>query len=293
MNVKLMEKRKIWHSITLVAVVLSIIFLFTFGLNLGIDFTGGNRWDLRFERDVTIEEVRAVLALHGLENAKIQQVKDSPNEILIQTPHIEDYQREQIFSDLQIGVGEFEALEFEQVSPTIGDELKRAGGLALLIATLAMIGYISIRFEWKFALSAIAALFHDIIILFGFFALFQIEVSSTIIPAMLTVFGYSINDTIVIFDRIRENKKTMKANESYVSLVDRSISQTLNRSINTTITTLLAVSALYFFGGKTIQEFALALMVGVLAGAYSSIFVASPIWVDWMERQRLRKKVIM
>lgn len=293
MNVQLMGKRKIWHSVTLVAVVLSIIFLFTFGLNLGIDFTGGNRWDLRFERDVTIEEVRAVLALHGLENAKIQQVKDSPNEILIQTPHIEDYQREQIFSDLQIGVGEFEALEFEQVSPTIGDELKRAGGLALLIATLAMIGYISIRFEWKFALSAIAALFHDIIILFGFFALFQIEVSSTIIPAMLTVFGYSINDTIVIFDRIRENKKTMKANESYVSLVDRSISQTLNRSINTTITTLLAVSALYFFGGKTIQEFALALMVGVLAGAYSSIFVASPIWVDWMERQRLRKKVIM
>ncbi len=293
MNVQLMGKRKIWHSITLVAVVLSIIFLFTFGLNLGIDFTGGNRWDLRFERDVTIEEVRAVLALHGLENAKIQQVKDSPNEVLIQTPHIEDYQREQIFSDLRINISEFEALEFEQVSPTIGDELKRAGGLALLIATLAMIGYISIRFEWKFAVSAIAALFHDIIILFGFFALFQIEVSSTIIPAMLTVFGYSINDTIVIFDRIRENKKTMKANESYVSLVDRSISQTLNRSINTTITTLLAVSALYFFGGKTIQEFALALMVGVLAGAYSSIFVASPIWVDWMERQRLRKKVIM
>jgi preprotein translocase subunit SecF len=196
--------------------------------------------------------------------------------------------------DIQKKLGNFDVLRVEKVGAIIGSELTRQAMLALVISWLLMIAYITYRCEFKFAVSGILALIHDIIVVVGLFSLLRKEIDASFVAAILTIVGYSINDTIVIFDRIRENLKTRKKTETMQELVNHSIWQTMTRSIYTVMTVLFCTAALYFFGGETTKNFALALLIGFTSGAYSSIFNASPIWVtwkEWEERRRIQARV--
>ncbi|MCX7971558.1 MAG: protein translocase subunit SecF, partial [Negativicutes bacterium] len=190
-------------------------------------------------------------------------------------------------------IGDFSLLRSEKVGAVIGSELTRQAVIAVLVAAVLMIVYINFRFEFKFAISAIIALFHDVLLVMGVFSLLRIEVDSSFVAAVLTILGYSINDTIVIFDRIRENLKTHRRDESFADMVNRSIWQVMTRSIYTVLTVVMATAALLFFGGATTRNFALALLIGFISGCYSSIFNASPIWVtwkEWAEKKRIAAK---
>jgi preprotein translocase SecF subunit len=176
----------------------------------------------------------------------------------------------------------------EKVGPKIGAELRKAALWAIIIALFFILLYISWRFEFIFAVGAIAALFHDVLITLGVFSVLRLEISLAIIAAFLTIVGYSLNDTIVVFDRIRENLKVLRR-ETYENIINTSINQSLSRTIVTSLTTLIVVSILYFFGGEVIHNFAFALIIGVLIGTYSSIFIASPILVEWEKRRELKK----
>ena len=192
---------------------------------------------------------------------------------------MEESEQDNLVSTLEKELGELEIQRSEKVGPTIGKELRRSGFLALGVAILLMVVYITFRFEFKFAVAAIIALLHDILVTLAFFSILQIEIDVAFIAAILTIFGYSINATIVIFDRVRENMKKSKKHE-LPSLVNTSIMQTMVRSIITSVTTLFVLFALFFFGGETTKNLVLALLIGITSGAYSSIFLSSPLWID-------------
>jgi len=262
------------------------------GFNLGIDFTGGTLLDLKFARPVMVSEVREVLKVAGLEGSTIQlaatsQGEASPN-VFIRTRVLDETERVTVLKDLQ-KLGDYDVLRVEKVGAIIGSELEQQALIALAVSWLIMICYISWRFEFKFAVSGVLAIFHDIIVVLGLFSLLHKEIDASFVAAILTIAGYSINDTIVIFDRIRENLKTHKKTETMQELVNRSVWQTMTRSIYTVLTVIFAVASLYFFGGETTKNFALALLIGFTSGAYSSIFNASPIWVTWKEWEDRRR----
>lgn len=270
-------KRKIWYALSLLIIIPGIISLFLQGLNLGVDFAGGNALQIKFAQEVKIEDLRAQLNTMEMSNSKIQTMDGGSYQI--KTSYMDQDQQEKAFSELQSALGEFELIRNDAVGPTIGGELLRSGLIALTIAILLMIGYIAYRFELRFALAGIIALFHDVLVVISIFSIFQLEVDSSFIAAVLTIFGYSINDTIVIFDRIRENMHKVKKSELQ-GAVNQSIKQSLTRSINTSVSTLILLVALFFFGGETTKVFVLALIIGITTGAYSSIFIASPLWYD-------------
>ena len=279
-------RSRLWYIVSATLVIVSLIALVGQGiatgqaLNLGIDFTGGSIYDLEFDQVVAPAEVRAILANIDLEKSVIRVSPADPKQAFLKTEFLDDDQEARMFSALKAGVGEFEQLRSERVDAVIGSELLLNALIALIVAGIAMVAYITWRFEYRFAIAAIVALLHDSIITLGVFSILGVEITSAFVAAILTIIGYSVNDTIVIFDRIRENLKgTKRGNEGGV--VNRSLNETLVRSINTSVTTFLAVSAIFIFGGATIKDFALALLVGVLLGTYSSIFVASPLWVSW------------
>lgn len=283
-------KRKIWYIISLLLIVPGLFSLLTQGLNLGIDFAGGNLVQAQFEKSIKTEEVRNALETIGLEDSAIQASEN--NNFIIKTRIMEKSEQTKMVNTLEKELGKLEVLRSEEVGPTIGKELRRSGFLALGVAILLMVAFITVRFEFKFALAGILALLHDILITIGVFSIFQFEVDSTFIAAVLTIFGYSINDTIVIFDRIRENMKKTKKYE-LATLVNDSIMQTLTRSINTVATTLFVLFSLFFLGGETTKVFVLALIIGISCGAYSSIFVASPLWIEfrfWGKNKKSFKK---
>lgn len=275
---------RIWLAISGLLAVVAAVSLFTRGLNYSIDFTGGVIMDLKFARPASVQAIRGVLADRGFQDAVIREVTGSGGrEFLITTRKSSEQARQEALNDLKARVGSFDQLSMDVVTPVIGDELKRNALLGVLIATIGMLLYITVRFEWRFGLAAIIALLHDVFLTIGFFSVFRLPVDTSFVAAILTVFGYSINDTIIVFDRIRENLRTRRK-ESLGELVDKSLSQVLARSVNTSLTTLLAIAAVFFFGGRTLKDLALALMVGIGFGAYSSIFVASPVWVLITER---------
>lgn len=277
-------KRKIWYLISLVLIVVSVGSLLLQGLNFGIDFAGGSLFHLKFaDASVKSEQVRSALAEFDLENSSIQEAAD--DSIIIRTHELTEEKQTELLKSMEEKLGEFETLRNEKVGPVIGKELRRAGLLALLIAGILQIIYITVRFEFKFALAAIIALLHDALITIGFFSILQLEVDVAFIAAILTIIGYSINDTIVIFDRIRENLKNRRK-ESMSVLVNNSIRQTLTRSINTAVTVVFVLLALIFLGGETTVNFSVAMLVGVVSGAYSSIFLASPLWYDLRGEER-------
>lgn len=288
---KVVGRRRLWFALSLTMAGVALLALVgnrvTTGraLNYGIDFTGGIIADLRFEQPTTTGALREALAERGLGESVIRSTGESGREFLVTTRPLTEEDRRAVLNHLRDRVGPFEQLSLDVVTPVVGAELRRVALLGVLLATLGMLVYISLRFEWRFGLAAIVALLHDVFLTVGFFALFRLPVDTSFIAAVLTVFGYSINDTIIVFDRIRENLARQRK-ESLEDLVDRSVNQVLTRSVNTVVTTLLAIAAVYLFGGRTTKDLSLALIVGISFGAYSSIFLASPLYVAIVERAR-------
>ncbi len=293
-------RRKIWYGISLVLIIASVCLMLTRGFNMGIDFTGGTIMDLRFEKAVNINDVRSVLNDYNLNNSTIQLSGDSSSateseNVMIRTIDLSEQDRKAVMAGLSDKLGQYQVLREEKVGATMGTELILNAIYATIISWLLIIAYVSYRFEFKFGISAVLGLAHNVIIVLGAFALTQRQIDSSFVAALLTIIGYSINDTIVIFDRIRENLKLhFRKNGDIVELVNTSIYQTMTRSIYTVSTVLFATFALYFFGGDTTKDFAFALLIGFFCGAYTSIFIASPLWVTfrrYSDKKRLAKRM--
>lgn len=284
------KKRYWWFAISLLVLIPGIISLFMQGLNLGIDFKGGTMLEVTFKKAVTQTAVTDTMKSVGLEGPV--QLSDGNTIALIRTGALEETQRNELLTALEKNVGEYDkpSLKEDKVGPAMGQELTRNALYALLIATVLMIGYITIRFQFVFAISGIIALLHDVVMVVGLFSLFQWEIDSTFVAAILTVFGYSINDTVIIFDRIRENEIKMRRGDDYEDMVDKSIWQTMRRSINTVMTVLISLLAIFIFGGESTRLFSLAMLLGVFSGAYSSIFIASQILLEIKKHMKNPRK---
>lgn len=285
----------------IVAGLLSILFQ---GINLGLDFTGGTLVEVRYEEQVSVDDVRQQLANAGIEDTTAQYFGTS-RDVMIRLPsqNVEGSAAElstQIVEVLRAPYGEslvetpegglqscqksndsvgdcfVQMRRVEFVGPKVGEELTEKGGLAMIYALIGILIYVAWRFEWRFAIGSVVALVHDVLITIGMFSIFQIDFSLAVLAALLAVIGYSLNDTIVVFDRIRENFRRSRHGTS-IEIMNRSINQTLRRTILTSLTTLLVVVTLLIFGGEVIRGFSLALLIGVVVGTYSSIFVASPV----------------
>jgi preprotein translocase SecF subunit len=302
-----MDNRKLGFAISGILLAISLISIILHGgPRFGIDFRGGAFLEVRFEDkenpeallNIPINEVRNVFDARGLGSSEIKHY-GSNQEISVQLD-IETIEGDVdstltgLVEQLQSEYPQYNVIERrrESVGPKIGQELIWAAVRAILFAMLLILVYIMFRFELRFGVGAVAALFHDVIITMGIFSLFNIELTIPIIAALLTIIGYSLNDTIVVFDRIRENLKTLKRQVSnYTGIVNRSINETLSRTIVTSGTTLIVVIVLYLFGGEIIKNFAFALICGIIIGTYSSIFIASPILVEWENRKAAKVPV--
>lgn len=280
----LVHKRILWFTFSLLILLPGLVSIGYKGFNLGIDFTGGSLLDLKFKQPVTVEQVRSFLHSENVQNPVIQMAgassSDRGQEVMIRTRALESSEEKALLEKAKTTLGDYELLRAEKVGAVIGSELTRNAILAVLISAALMIVYITIRFEFTFAISGIIALFHDVFIVLGLFSIFGWEIDATFVAAILTILGYSINDTIVIFDRIRENLKKMKKTDDLPTLVNQSLWQTMRRSIYTVATVMFCVAALYFFGGESTRNFSLALLIGFFCGTYSSVFNASQIWIS-------------
>ena len=277
LNIDFMGKRKLALMFSLALMVISIVAIVMRGLNLGIDFTGGTLVEVGYQDVAQLESIRTALSSNGFGDAVVQQF-GTTKDVLIRLPVIDADEDKSSLSNRVLealaSTGSPEMRRVEFVGPQVGSELRDKGGLAMLYALIGILIYVALRFEWRFSLGSVAALIHDVILVVGFFAVTQIEFDLTVLAALLAVIGYSLNDTIVVFDRIRENFRRIRKGSS-VEVINTSINQTLSRTLMTSITTLLVLTALFLFGGEVIHSFAIALIVGVLVGTYSSIFVAS------------------
>ena len=286
--------RRIWFLLSLVLIIPGFICMGVRGFNFGIDFTGGTIIDLRFEQPVTLSDVRSSLAKYDLDGSTIQLAGaesgiESSENVMIRTVDLEENQRKEVMASLTQDVGPYTVLREEKVGATIGGELITNAVLALVISWALIILYVAYRFEWRFGVSAVLALIHDIVIVLAVFSFTQRQIDSSFIAALLTIVGYSINDTIVIFDRIRENLKLhFRRGGDVNELVNTSVYQTLTRSLYTVFTVLFTPFALYWFGGETTKDFAFALLVGFASGCYSSIFIASQLWIELRNRTERR-----
>ena len=287
-----MGKRKIAFSISLALILIGIGAMIFNKIstgkmfNYGVDFAGGTLIQLRFEKDADLDKLRAILKKAGLKDVLIQDF-GSTKEVLIRTQKSSGSLsglQEKVASAIKKGYPEnpFEVRRVEVVGPKVGRELKEKGLLAIIYAMLGILLYVSWRFEFKFAVGAVLALFHDVTITAGIFALLHKQMDLQILAALLTIVGYSLNDTIVGYDRIRENHPSgTMTSTRMIEVINRSVSETLSRTLLTSLTTLVAVLALLFLGGEVIRGFALALTIGIVVGTYSSIFIASPVVVYW------------
>ena len=284
MKFSIVKRYKIFFAITITFLIIGLGSMIFKGFNMGIDFTGGSIMDLQFNKTVSVAEVRDVLKERDLGNAIIQLESDdssatSAKGVLIRTGVISDEQRQQVMADLKSKLGDFAIQRVENVGATIGGELIQQAVLAIVLSWVLMIAYITIRFEFRFAIAAIIALIIDVTVTLSYFSLFHVEMDSSFVAALLTVVGYSVNGTIVIFDRIRENLKIHRRSESMTEMVDNSIWQTMGRSVYTVGTSLFAVVAIFVWGGDTIRNFAFAMLVGFSSGAYTSTLLAGPLWM--------------
>ncbi|HDK26185.1 MAG TPA: protein translocase subunit SecF [Candidatus Atribacteria bacterium] len=281
------KNRKIAYFISSVIILIGLISIIFQGFNYGIDFAGGTLLQIRFDKPVSTTEVRNVLSEFNLSQSTIQNL--SENEFVIRTEKIDSEQRKEILSAFKENLTDLDILRVETVGPVIGENLKKLAIYALIFAFIGIILYITIRFEFKFSIISILALLHDCLIVLGIFSLLHKEITISIVAAVLTIVGYSLNNTIVILDRLRENIK-FKTRESFENLINISVNQSLSRTINTALTTILPILALYFFGGNILSDFALALFLGMVAGTYSSIFIASPLLLEWNKVFKIEEK---
>lgn len=271
--------RKIALIVSIALLIAGVYSLSTQGLNYGIDFTGGTKVELIYESDVDVNSLRATLSNNGYDDAVVQ-LFGSSNDVLIRVPLSEENSSAEVSTNIvellsSETTDDLEVRAVEFVGPQFGQELFEKGILALVYALIGVMIYVAFRFEWKFSLGSVAALIHDILITVGLFSLLGLEFTLPVLAALLAVIGYSLNDTIVVFDRIRENFRKLREVDTKETM-NVSINQTLPRTILTSLTTLLVLAALYVYGGEALSGFAATLIIGVLIGTYSSIFVASP-----------------
>ena len=288
-NYDFVSRSKLWYVISLLVIAPCLAFFLMGGLKLGIDFTGGSLFELDFKKTPTVAEMRATLQSVDKEkfsDVQVSRLKDDTGAeiVSIRSKSVDDKEQVKIFDELESKFGEFSQVRVEVVGPTIGDELRSKAVLATIIVMGMIVLYMSFRFSFDYAICGIIALFHDVIIVLGAFSMVGyfggVEIDSLFVTALLTVAGFSIHDTIVTFDRIRENAGDMGRGKSFSQVANDSINQTLARSINTSVTTMFPLLTLSIFGGVTIKFFSLAMLIGILAGGYSSIFVASPLLVS-------------
>ncbi|HHU50734.1 MAG TPA: protein translocase subunit SecF [Firmicutes bacterium] len=291
----LIKYRKLFLAIFIVAVIFSVTAWCTKGLNYGVDFTGGTNIRFPLSQEVTSTEVNEVLASDSLAKLNLKPTPPQPYSyvdsqghqrygVLVHTRFLNKEEQKMVVDALEEAFGWVSAgdgLDIYSVDPLIGEELLGNALKALIIAGLLILVYIAFRFEFKSGIVGLLALIHDVLAVIGLFAIMHKEVDATFIAAILTILGYSINDTIVIFDRIRENLRFRKKGQTYDDLVNLSILQTMRRSLNTSVTTALAILVLYLVGSPSIKNFCLAMLVGITVGAYSSIFVTGPLWALW------------
>ncbi len=278
LNIDFIKFRKPAAFFSAILLIVSIGSIFTNGLNLGLDFTGGTLIEVRYEQDADRDAVQKQLEQAGFVKTVVQYFGTSKDLTIRLAPQT-DRKADEIGNDVLSALraesdSKVTMRRIEFVGPAVGDELAEDGGLAMLVALIFIMIYVSVRFEWKFALGSVAALAHDVFITLGFFSLIGMEFNLTVLAALLAVIGYSLNDTIVVFDRIRENFLKLRKSDSE-KIVNSSLNQTLARTLMTSITTLLVLLALFFLGGELIHGFATALIAGVFIGTYSSIYVAS------------------
>lgn len=279
-NIDFMHKRLLALVFSTSLIAISIVSLGVQGLNFGIDFTGGTVIELGYEQTAELEQVRGQLDSAGFKDAIVQHFGTN-RDVLVRLSPRKDVSNadlsNKVIDALRTGSDiKVDLRRVEFVGPQVGDELTENGGLAMLYALIGILIYVALRFEYRFAIGSVAALIHDVIITIGFFSMLQFEFDLTVLAAVLAVIGYSLNDTIVVFDRIRENFRRMRKGTS-IEVINNSLNQTLSRTLMTSVTTLLVLTALFVFGGEIIHSFATALIVGVLIGTYSSIYVASPV----------------
>ena len=290
---------KVVFTFSVVITIAAIVCVFSYGLKLGVDFKGGSIIELEFANArPRIGEIQK--ELDGLQLKELSINFAGANGVIIKTSELSEATHQQILINLKTKFGEtnIDEKRFDSIGPTIGQELKSRSILAIIIVLIAVIIYIALVFRklsrtlspWAMGISAVAALIHDVAIPMGVFAIlgrfYNVEMGAIFLAAALTILGYSVSDTVVVFDRVRENIVRGKAKEDFGLTVHHSIMQTLSRSLNTTFTTLFALIAIYLFGGESVKYFALALIIGIFLGAYSSIFIASPILVWWTNRRR-------
>jgi len=287
-----MGKRKIWFIISLVLILAGVAGFLIRGavFNLGIDFLGGSLIEVEFTEVANTSEVRSVMNEMGLGSAIIQQEPSEPNRLIIRTTPIDNETKDELLGLLndRIGLNGL-PLQNRDVDPGFSKQITKYALIAIGISIIGILIYVWIRFEFRQGVSAILALIHDVLVTMGVYAILNREINTSTIAAILTIIGYSINDTIVVFDRIRENTP-LSSRLGYCKIINDSINITLSRSINTSLTTLIPIILLLILGTTALKDFALALVVGIIAGTYSSIFIASPILVVWNNRFPRYKK---
>lgn len=285
--------RRLWFSISATLVLSSLVIVGIFGLNLGLDFTGGARWDIQFEESTTVAELNTFFENRSELSQEVAIQASTNNTYLITIEDLPDADIQTISAGLTAEIGKYEQASYRKVDATIGQSFKQKTLYAIAAALIGIILFVAFAFRkipasinpWRFGGVAILALLHDIIIVLGVFvllgALYDVELDLPFITALLATLGFSVNDTIVVLDRVRENIRLQKASENFEDTVEKAVKQTLNRSVNTSISTLLPLVALFIFGADSISFFVLALIIGIVIGTYSSIFLAAPMLVEW------------
>jgi preprotein translocase subunit SecF len=277
-NINFMGQRRLALALSALLIIGSIVLLATRGLNFGIDFTGGTVIEVGYPESVALEQVRDSLEAGGYGRAIVQYFGTSKDVLIRLAPREGENTADladEVFRVLREGAEtEVDLRRVEFVGPQVGEELREQGGLAMIYALFGILIYVALRFEWRFSVGAVLALGHDVIITLGVFSLLQREFDLSVLAAVLAVIGYSLNDTIVVYDRIRENFRRLRKDDSQ-SVMNKSVNQTLSRTIMTSVTTLIVLFALFILGGAVINNFALALIVGILVGSYSSIYIAA------------------
>ena len=283
-----MSYGRLTTTISLITFIIAVLFLSIKGLNLGVDFTGGTLMEVSYSHPADIDKIRQVMDKIDLKDTTVQNFGTS-KDVLIRLPIRQDLSIAQLSEKVSAALIESDKdtkiQRVESVGSQVGEELYANGALALLLVCFGIIAYLALRFEWRFAVAAIIANMHDVIIILGFFAFFQWEFNLTVLAAILAVLGYSVNESVVVFDRVRENfKKMRKAN--VVEVIDNAITRTMSRTVITHLMTQTMVCSMLFFGGETLHNFALALTIGILFGIYSSVLVACPVamWLGVSQR---------
>lgn len=278
-----MQKKFPFMMLSAFLFVASLVLIFTKGLNFGIDFTGGTLVQIRYEQKAPVEDIRNILSkMERFQNVTVTKF-GSDSEIVVKIPTSSTSIVKDVADDMREVLkptGNFEIRRVDMVGPKVGDALQEKGLMALALALLVILTYVALRFEWRFAVASVLALVHDVTITIGAIALFNIDVNLDILAALLTLLGYSINDTIIVFDRIREGLTNSKENE-LGSIINESVSNTLSRTTLTSLTTFFVVLTLFLFGGEIIYGFSFSLLVGIIIGTYSSIFIASPLLMQF------------